>query len=217
MKKRLIFAFVIILFLGSAFAAYYYFQTTRQVTINFSHITSATLQDSNGNKIAQLTKSGEKQRLAEGGQYIISYISEDTYQSGVKSFNTNETTTITVNPYYSDSRLDSLLNTEVDSVNAAIVAAYPKMNELYTVTSGHLYHYGDWYGAKLVYRGTDIFNSDDLRIIVHKQDGKWTVASTPPMPTLNTYSTTSGGSDSNDSHGPAISIPVDVLRAVNSL
>lgn len=218
MKKWGIGIIIVIIFLAGCFGVFYYFQTTREVTINFTHITNATLRDSKGNTVATLTKSGQKQRLDEASTYSVAYSAENGYESGSKSFDVNTTVTVTVNPYLSTDQLSSLLGTESSAIHSAILASYPGVTSLYTITSEHLYQYGDWYGAKLVYKGNDIFNSDNLKIVAHKQGNTWQIVSNPPMPTLNTYNTTGSGEDSDNSNtNQTISTPADVLEAVDNL
>jgi hypothetical protein len=86
----------------------------------------------------------------------------------------------------SQSELASMLIDESPAINLALVSAVENVGDLYTVTSEKLYGDGKWYGAILIYKGTDENNRDTLRVLMQKKEGEWIVRTTPPRPLLNT-------------------------------
>lgn len=200
MKKLLLTASIILVLAAAACGIWYYFATTNEVKINSSNVASGTVYDINQKDVAHLTKSGQTVRLSKHGDYHITYVATEGYASGTQQFNA-DTSTVTISPYYSDQKLSSALQNESSTIHTALTTAYPQIASLYDVTSEHLYHSGDWYGALLKYKGSDIFNLDNLRVVLHKENNTWVVTTTPPLPTLSTYTYPS--------------IPIDILQAVN--
>ena len=109
---------------------------------------------------------------------------------------------VLINPYFSDNRLDELLNIELQRIQNVIKKTYPTVDDLYVISDGKLFHFGDWYGTTLVYRGEYSQNSDTLRIILHKKGGVWVIATQPDiLLTTTAYP----------------SVPFDILSRTNTL
>lgn len=104
---------------------------------------------------------------------------------------------------YTAAHLQTVLKSEDSAIQAAITKADPRMTSLYKVAAGSLYHHGEWYGAVLVYAGTDSLSRDTLRFVMKKEGNDWKLVTTPPQLSLSskTYK----------------DIPVEVIKAVNAI
>jgi hypothetical protein len=152
--------------------------------------------------VGNIEKSGEVIRLGRDRLYLITYKGGQGYESGEIPFDMSKgDRKINIIPYYSNDKLESLLSSEQQGILQALTDKYPSIG-LYTIQPGRLYHYGEWYGTRLTYRGEDLFNSDELRIVLRKEDGAWKVVTDPPNITLSKFLYPS--------------IPVDILRDVNN-
>lgn len=221
-KKYLISLIVIVLAGLVGMAIYGYFQTTTLVTINYQDVNSISIVDQSQKVIKKLSSSGEHIRLAKAQTFSVVYTAQDGFKDGRQTFSSSDTN-VTVKPYYSDSRLANLYTEEAAAITTALNDAYPAAPVLYVIDHQKLYHYGDWFGAKLTYKGKDIFNDDTLKVIAHKENNTWVIVTNPPMPSLNSYNTANGDGakdgDDDHHHSPAshITVPIDILRAVNNL
>jgi hypothetical protein len=151
--------------------------------------------------VTNIARSGQTVRLPKG-PYFISYKGSGDYASGDISTNLGDIKkTITISPTYSQSKLSSMLDNEYSAIKLVLVNKYKNLN-LYDVQKGKLYKQGEWYGTKLIYKGSDAFNSDTLRVVLHKVNGSWVVASDPPSISLSSILYPD--------------IPTDVLSDVNN-
>lgn len=220
MKKLIVRIIIVVLVLGLAIAGMHYFLSTRTISFKLSHVENAVIKDKNDWTIATLNSNSDTARLYKGSSYTVHYDATDGYQDSSQTFTVENDNEITVSPYYSNERLSSLLAEQSQAIRAAVVAKYPTITGLYDFQNERLYHYGEWYSATLKYKGNDFFNEDKLRLVVHKQNDTWHVASQPPMPSLNTYNTGDTGGDideSTDGHSHEVTaVPVDILRRVNA-
>jgi hypothetical protein len=187
-----------------------YLNSTREIKINYknSHgvqvFDAAADQEGKGGShtpVTTLKKTGETIRLNKEGSYIVSYKGDEEYMSGHQAIDmARKNGVVNINPYYSESKLVTLLKEETDAIYDSLVKKYPRLI-LYEIQPGKLYHFGQWYGTTLKYVGDDVANSDTLRVVLHKKDKEWRVVTDPPSISLDkfTYS----------------SIPYDVLSDVN--
>lgn len=130
------------------------------------------------------------------------YDGEEGYESNSEEIKlTKEQQTITLNPPYSEPKLASILKTESYYIGQVLHSAYPKIDE-YEIQPGQLYNKGEWFGTTLIYKGEDYFNTDTLRVILHKENGQWIIKTRPPNIILSKV-------DFPD-------IPINILRKVNS-
>ena len=100
------------------------------------------------------------------------------------------------------SSLTGTVNAELPTIKAVLEGAYPKTTTDYTIIKPQLYEKGQWFGAVLQYKGSDIANRDTLRVLMQKKDGVWTLRTTPPEMLLSTKNYTD--------------VPKSVLKAINS-
>lgn len=78
--------------------------------------------------------------------------------------------------------LQALLAIEQPAITTLLNERYPNISTDYTVERASLYHRGEWYGAILQYKGSDVNNRDTLRIVLQKKNGNWVIKT--PMPQL---------------------------------
>lgn len=148
-----------------------------------------------------VTKSGRTVHLSKG-PYVITYTGSSGYANGDININLGDTKkTVTIDPPYSQSRLSSMLDAEFGAIKTALTQKYKNLS-LYEVQKGKLYQQGEWYGTKLTYKGTDVFNSDTLRVVLHKVNGNWVVATDPPNISLSSILYPD--------------VPIEVLKDVNN-
>jgi hypothetical protein len=136
--------------------------------------------------IASITSSGQTIKLREDRGYAINYKGNDGYESGSIPFDASKSRKISIDPYYSENRLRTMLGDEVASLHQTIQNNYSNIN-LYQIQPGKLYHFGDWYGTTLRYAGQDPLNSDTLRVVLHKESGVWIIKTDPPNISLSKY------------------------------
>lgn len=91
---------------------------------------------------------------------------------------------VTVHFNYTRQYLDSLYTSEKATIETSLIARYPKIAISYDIVHDKLYHQGEIYGAVLVARDQLSDNSDTLRVLMEKKDGKWIVLTKPPVPVL---------------------------------
>lgn len=182
-------------------------RTLQTLTVNYTHSHGAAIYDASESQtgkatlVQDLSKSGASIRLKRTHTYLVTAKGDDGYEDSSRGFVLGDKPfTINLNPYYSPQKLGSLLNQERPDILRALKEKYPKI-KLYTVDSGKLYHWGDWYGTILRYKGAYSQSSDSLRVVLAKEGGVWKIKTSPYI-TLSKYSYPS--------------IPVDILRDVNN-
>jgi len=172
------------------------------VTITYTNAHAVAVYTPAGpSAIATVPSSGSIVKL-KSGNYVIKYDGDSGYANGKQAFTVGDSPkTVSVTAYYSDAKLAAMLTQESAAILQALDQKYARIG-LYDVQPGKLYHFGDWYGTTLVYKGNDYFNNDTLRVVLHEENGSWVVATDPPNITLSKIIY------------PAV--PTDVLQAVNN-
>lgn len=129
-------------------------------------------------------KNNQPIQLTEG-EYHIQYIG-DHIEPQYRAFRvTNDTTDVHISYSYTRKHLDALLDNAQPAITSTLYDAYPLAKQSYSLQHERLYELGDVYGAILVAREKSD-NSDTLRVLLEKRNGKWVVRSTPPTPVLST-------------------------------
>ena len=185
--RGLIFIIILFVVIGLVVeATVSYFNSFGHLTVRYTNVQSVDIHASSdpSSTVASVTYSGQTIKLRQGS-YVLSYTGKTDYANGSIAVDLSQKQqTVTINPPYSDQKLSSLLSTESPAIQMVLTQKYPHIS-LYKIQLGKLYHTGDWYGTTLVYTGSDIFNSDTLRVVLHKQNGTWVVATDPPNITLS--------------------------------
>lgn len=187
-----------------------YLNSQQKVTITFDTANVSKLElykayntrnvvETNGNSL-QTIESGKTYTLQKG-LYALKpageHIKTNLIQLDVKDKEVKQTIDIS----YTDTYLSELLIKENASIQKAINTANPRITQLYNVTQGHLYHYGEWYGAVLAYTGTDSLSRDTLRFVMKKEGDTWKMISTIPEISLSAKKYKD--------------VPIEVLKAIN--
>ena len=202
--RRIIIAFIILIVVSvGLFATFQYIQSRKTIEVVFSNTSEVNVVEFRTLKpVKTITKSGERITISKDVRYKITYKGTDGYASGELAID-NRKDTVTIKPYYSAKKLDTLL-TDIDviSLHGKIQDTYlPNTLTSYTIQRGQLYHFGDWYSTSLVYN--DGYNevSDTLHIIAKKTVQGWEIVADPNI-TFNRF------------NNPTI--PVDILQSVNN-
>ncbi len=93
---------------------------------------------------------------------------------------------VTVDPNYSEMKLQSLLHNSLVSIKKAMNTQYPRISSDYTISKSKLFKKGEWYSALLVSNESGL-NSDTLRIVLRKKSGEWVTVTTPPQIVINSH------------------------------
>ena len=109
----------------------------------------------------------------------------------------------TIDLDYASNYLEKELQVEEAAITQAIYRSNSKIQDLYTINPGNLYHHGEWYGTTLSYKGTDSSSRDTLRLIARKTEDIWTIVTNPPAIILSTLQYPD--------------IPRAILQAVNAI
>lgn len=207
MKKNIIISSIAIIVVIVAVAATTYILSFHHVTISLQS------PDITGN-IVQVDTAGRTTRTIgavsttkpvslQDGRYAV-IASGNVYDASPVFFQvTGHDTSVTVNPSYSTSHLQALLQNELATVSALIQSTYGARLESYKVTTGALYQKGEWYGTTIVGNPTpDGAFGDTYHVVLHKVNNTWQIATTPEI-VLTTHSYPN--------------IPKNILTAVNNL
>ncbi len=213
-NRRLLLVILPILLVGGMFYGLSYFLSLRTLTINYENIDSVEIYNTkkiDGGKdekpMKTVSHSGEEVKLRKG-EYTLRYDAKDNYQDRFVEINlTDKKQEVNLTAEYSEEYLNKVLDGETASINQAIQERFPEVKDLYSIQKGKLYKDGSWYGTTLVYKakatGPDLFKTDTLRVVLKKENNRWSVKTDPPNIMLSKYSYPE--------------TPVDILRQVNLL
>jgi len=126
--------------------------------------------------------TGSKDFRLRDGRYIVVVPKQQDYKELRKAILIKgQDKTLKLEPEFSDEKLNKLLTPdELAKITATLSAKYPRIR-LYSISPGKLYKQGQWYATTLLYKDqSDIFNSDTLRVILHKKDSVWNIVTDPP-------------------------------------
>jgi hypothetical protein len=165
----------------------FYLQSFKTVRLNFKkadilvNIYQNTGDDQAGEtKIATLDKTGEL-RL-QNGRYVIMPEGEKYDRSSIKFEVKNADQTIDINPGYSASHLDSLLNIELPALHSVLTSMYPRVITGFTLDRGRLYDEGQWYATTLTQKTmTPDEEGDIYRTVLKKENGIWNIKAKPDL------------------------------------
>lgn len=131
-------------------------------------------------KAAVIKKSGHKTHLPKGS-YTLVYGASTDYSGGIRKVSLGEAAaTVSIKPYYSQTKLDSSTDRELPAIKKVLLNKYPLISDLYNIQRGLLYHYGEWYTTTLQYKGDDYAASDTLKLVMHKEKNQWLIKTSPP-------------------------------------
>jgi len=165
-----------------------------------------SLGESEGNSYRKqdlvIKASGSGNYHVKRGQYVYVVSGGKDYVDFTQTLTADKTPVNLELPSldFTDKKLASLLSVEEPNIRQVLAEKYPFQMQQYSVQKGHLYKQGQWYGAKLV--PNDPANYDELRVILKKSSGKWTLISSPPEMVV--------------SKAVYPEIPIDILNSVNN-
>ncbi len=164
----------IVVMLGAIGFVINYFASTRSVAIDAKNTATFSIVEEGSDAIGKDTPaSNSSVRVKNDKTYTVAYKGVAGYANGATTI-TPTTTTVTINPDYSDEKLSQMLDSEIVAINAAIVSSGTNITTLYTVDRGQLSHFGEWYFTTLTYTGSsDDESSDTLVVGLQKKSGKW--------------------------------------------
>ena len=190
-KKYLILPIVAIVIVVAAIVGivlFNYYQSFHKVTVNIKDTgltvtvfkRDLTSEDSNNDKNVGDATGSQVLSLQDGKYYAVA--KGNDYDTSQISFEVSgKDTSVNVSPNYSSAKLSAMLTSELPTINSVVSAKYDLESLGFTLDSGKLYENGDWYGATLVQKTGEHVNGDVYRIVLHKQNGTWNVATTPQL------------------------------------
>ena len=114
--------------------------------------------------------------LKEGTYYYIP--TTDGFSSDKVYFDIKDNnTTVEISPSYSSSRLSNLLEQDKEIINK-VLGVYPMLSN-YVIADESLYHYGEWYSARLIQRVSGTREPDVYRVILNKSNDAWKITASP--------------------------------------
>ena len=183
-KTRII--IIVVFFLLFTWGGVSYYNSLTYLRVSFINVqkVDAYNSDNRQSPAYSITKSADDLKLKHGGYYIHAYGSDgyaDTYKTVTM---TSRHQSIDIKPYYSQAHLDTLLTSELSSIQSTLSNQFDNLPQ-YQVQKGTLYHFGEWYGTSLKYIGNDLFNADTLHVVLQKTNGQWKVVTTEPSISLS--------------------------------
>lgn len=190
-RNYLIAAIILFFLLVGGGSAAYFFTQYKQVHV--------VITDSEA--VAELTTSADNTQQA-GAQEVHNnstvWLKKQTYYAhftDADKFNTtaqsitidDKTTSITLDPSFSNSNLNSMLQSEKSAISQVITQSVKGSG--YVPAEGSLYHRGEWYATTLtVYKASsadpDIANPDDADtyyVVLKKENNSWKLVAGPSL------------------------------------
>ena len=181
MNKKIIILVVsiFVLLIGFSVARRALSYQTATITIKPAGV-SVTVYDSARHAVARLSNVGEV-RLQPGNYTAVP--GGGRINTAAIPFEVKDTDArLTIDPGYSATYLASLTTEELPAITAVLTANYPTITSDFTVNTGSLYLYGDWYATTVVQKSPGPGASGDVyRAVLHKQDGTWKVVAGPAI------------------------------------
>ncbi len=188
-RRRIIFitGFLLVLLLGYlAFRSYRDMYQT--VTVTARKPFTLTLYAPSGDhestaydksKVFFVTSESDKFRVKKG-VYTYAVSGNSDYQEVSQQINIDKKPVHLAMPQldYTQAKLASLLSEQKAEIESVITDAYPSQMQLFSIQGGKLYGQGEWYGAKLVPNDPRAY--DTLRIVLKKENGRWSIVTQPP-------------------------------------
>lgn len=148
-----------------------------------NNISVSLYNKSDSKKVSALSLSNNKTSISLGnGDYCIAS-TDSRYSSIPACFSVDgKDNTINFNPGYSDTYLDSLLESQISDIQAVINNKYKQIISNYIVDPGKLMVMGDWYITTLTQKVERVSDQGDVyRIVLHKVNDVWSVAAGPKI------------------------------------
>jgi hypothetical protein len=206
MRKLLIPA-VILVITSAVIWGLYEFLQYKDVTFNLSDNISKVeiyIKDENAEEkpvIGTVTKDKPTIKLRVGSYEYTP--SGDKISKKPVNFSVKNTESITVDPSYSESYLDSIAKNELSALSQALTAKYPSQMQRFQANNTKLFGKGEWAGVLLTPVNMDPSSPGGYyRVLAQKKSGSWEIVSTPEI-VLTKHNTPN--------------IPIDILTSVNNI
>ncbi len=206
-KRNILFLIILISFIGVIAFIFGYINSQQIITVKYKNVSKLTIQKiGEGSRSLEketiYKKSGEEIKVSKG-RYLLKYIGNYGYASDYQNFTVkNKPVSISLNPDYSEQRLSSILEKELENIKTVLNTKYQNIGD-YSIQKGKLYKKGKWYATTLQYIGNDEFNYDTLRLVMYRKDNVWVLITDPPGIII--------------SHQVYPDIPIDILRDLNNV
>lgn len=198
MKKISIFITLFIVIIGSIWFLVAYFSSFQKINFTVKNPSSdisyvlfnGVIDDhgikKTGDQIETFTDSQEYK--LKKGSYVLEPKGEHIVTTPLVFTLSESPLTQIVDVPYTNAYLEEILNNEQASITEAINVHIPELAGSYSIPISTLYGRGEWYGALLTNNyGYETYTyGDDLRLLMHKENGNWRVLTEPPQITLNT-------------------------------
>ena len=113
------------------------------------------------------------------GQYVYAATGIEGYKEEVGEITMTSNQELSVSLEISEQKLAERLPSESPAVEAAIRARYPTQMNVYRLENGKLHNNGEWFSGKLIPTTEQDIRSE-LRIVLQKNNGQWSIVSEPP-------------------------------------
>lgn len=179
MKKPFLYISVLTLVIVAMGFAYWFFTSSRVITVHFDEVSSAEILDKDNNRLAEIANSGSQTRVFETTELKISYDGSDGYASGTYTLADDEND-VTLRPDFSEARKRQYLDEQKPSIDRLMVASFTGYNG-YSLKDFDITDRGEWAYLLLEYDGDYGYSSDDLRTVLQLKDGSWSVVASPDI------------------------------------
>ncbi|MCA9332300.1 hypothetical protein KDA00_00300 [Candidatus Saccharibacteria bacterium] len=143
------------------------------------------------------------------GEYLLDVKENDLYKNYRFELSLDkDIATVTIDPEFTDKKLEELLNADKSNIHKMINSAFPQIaNNNLRIGDGRLFKRGEWYGTMIfpALSEEEIKNSyfDIYHLVLKKENGQWKIVTTPPDLVLSSQK--------------YLDIPEDVLSATNDI
>lgn len=178
-----------LLFVTAVYFIYAYITSFQSLTIKTEGNSQNTIVKLYGHGSDEQRAAVEKVTIGEPiklkkGDYTIEF-SGSGYELTSVNVTLGETAeTVTIAPRYTAEKLRRILDKEKSEIHNQIMQQIPETRDKYVIESGKLYMQGQWYGAKIHKKQTPeeerLNYTDTFRIILKKENQKWTLITKPP-------------------------------------
>ncbi len=180
MIKKIIIILLIITALVAGVCIFFYIRSFHTLSITFSSGVSSVVVKKGETAIKEMSENGTVS--LQDGSYSIIPKGEKVSSTAIPLTIKGEDKVFTVDPDYSETYLQTTLESESTTVTAAIKNKYPNIDVNFVIGKGALYKKGEWYATTLtqiVENSND--TSDVYRVVLKKEGNSWVTKTTPEI------------------------------------
>lgn len=210
-RKIIIVVSLLLVVAGAVWATLAYFSNFQKVTVTYdkSMISNVELYSAFISK-GVITIDGDKLQTIESGKeyslkkgiYALKPIGDKIKNDPVELDVKDTRIATNLDADYKDSELSAMYESDKGAILTALNTSNPRIQSLYKINAGKLYHHGEWFGTTMSYIGTETLRRDTLRVIVKKEGSTWKVVAPPAI---------------NLSVAEYPAIPAAIVRKVNNI